>query len=193
MSSGVTIREISLFAAAAGPGSFTGLRIGLATVKALAATLGRPCIGIPTLHAVARAGGVSDTTVALLPAGRGELFAQLLSVSPDGVVTEQDAASHLPAYAIIEKYGSLRNVNWAGAGAHSQRGFLQAQAENAGVEFETGSAESGGWKLAVKEENLAPEIAALAQRRLPPGPADTAESLRAIYVRPSDPELKACQ
>lgn len=193
ISSGVTIREIDLFAVAAGPGSFTGLRIGLATVKALAATLDRPSIGIPTLQAVARAGGASNATVALLPAGRGELFAQLLSVSSDGLVTEQDAPAHLPVHAIIEKYGSMSKVTWAGAGAHSQRDFLQAQAENAGFEFETGSAEAVGWKLALREENLAPEIAVLAQQHLPAGPGDAAESLRAIYVRPSDPELKACQ
>src|SRR5882762_10221523 len=82
---GITTREIELFAAAAGPGSFTGLRIGLATVKALSVTLGRPCLGVPTLRAVARAAGPSKATVALLPAGRGELFAQLFSVSFDGV------------------------------------------------------------------------------------------------------------
>lgn len=191
--SGVAIREITLFAVAAGPGSFTGLRIGLATTKALAATLDRPCVGIPTLHAVARAGGPSKATVALLPAGRGELFAQLLSVSSGGLVTEHDVAAHLPPPALIEKYGRFTDLTWAGAGAHAQRDFLQAQAESAGIEFETGGAESEGWKMAVKDENLAKEIAALAQQRLALGEQESAASLQAIYVRPSDPELKACR
>src|ERR1700704_5091138 len=44
-----SLHEVDLFACASGPGSFTGLRIGLATVKALAASLNRPCVGIPTL------------------------------------------------------------------------------------------------------------------------------------------------
>src|SRR6185295_791103 len=44
----ITLPEIDLFAVATGPGSFTGLRIGIATTKALAATLDRPTAGIPT-------------------------------------------------------------------------------------------------------------------------------------------------
>src|SRR5687767_8678007 len=46
---GVTLCDIDVFACASGPGSFTGLRIGIATVKGLAATLDRPSIGVPTL------------------------------------------------------------------------------------------------------------------------------------------------
>ena len=48
----VTLSDVSLFAVAAGPGSFTGLRIGIATVKALANTMNRACIGVPTLAIV---------------------------------------------------------------------------------------------------------------------------------------------
>src|SRR5215204_5825275 len=62
----IDLAEIDLFAVATGPGSFTGLRIGIATVKGLAATLDRPCSGIPTLHAVALAAGASHRSVALL-------------------------------------------------------------------------------------------------------------------------------
>src|SRR5678816_1704804 len=89
----IATREVDLFAAASGPGSFTGLRIGLATVRGLAATLDRPCAGIPTLHAIAHAAGTSASTVALLPAGRGEVFVQLLAVS-DSTVEDLDDAQH---------------------------------------------------------------------------------------------------
>src|SRR5687767_1095270 len=63
----ITLSQIDLFAVATGPGSFTGLRIGIATTKALAATLDRQTVGIPTLEAVALSGGVSAESVALLP------------------------------------------------------------------------------------------------------------------------------
>src|SRR5215212_8632457 len=86
----VDLPEIDLFAVANGPGSFTGLRIGIATIKGLAATLGGPCAGVPTLQAVALAAGESRRSVALLPAGRGEVFAQLFSVMKDGFVTALD-------------------------------------------------------------------------------------------------------
>ena len=73
----IALRDIKLFATASGPGSFTGLRIGLATIKAFAATFDRSCIGVPTLEAIAYASGAPGYTYALLPAGRGEVFAQM--------------------------------------------------------------------------------------------------------------------
>src|ERR1043166_623128 len=56
----IKLSEVDLFAVAAGPGSFTGLRIGIATIKALAATLARPTAAVPTLQAIALAGGASE-------------------------------------------------------------------------------------------------------------------------------------
>jgi tRNA threonylcarbamoyladenosine biosynthesis protein TsaB len=186
-----SIQDVDLFAASVGPGSFTGLRIGLATVKGLAATLGRPCAGIPTLHAVASAAGPSNATVALLPAGRGELFCQLLSVYPDGSVTERDVAAHLPPAAVIEKYVMLGDLRWAGSGAHLYRDLIREQAIKAGTSIDEDGTGSGGWQIAAREEDLAQTIAALASERFHTGKAESAESLRAIYVRPSDPELRA--
>jgi tRNA threonylcarbamoyladenosine biosynthesis protein TsaB len=185
-----SIQDVDLFAASVGPGSFTGLRIGLATVKGLAATLGRPCAGVPTLHAVARAAGPSSATVALLPAGRGELFCQLLSVSADGTVTERDVAAHLPPATVMEKYGKVGDLKWAGSGAHLYRDLIREQAIKAGTSIDEDGNGSGGWQMAPRNEDLAQTIAALASERFQAGKADSAESLRAIYVRPSDPELR---
>jgi len=50
---GMRIEEIDLFGAVVGPGSFTGVRIGVSTVKALAHSAGKPCIGIDALEALA--------------------------------------------------------------------------------------------------------------------------------------------
>ena len=175
-STGLT--QIDLFAVAAGPGSFTGLRIGIATVKALAATLDRPCAAVPTLHAVALSGGPAESSVALLPAGRGEVFAQLFSVSGDGVVTALDEAAHIAPVKMIEKYGSLENVLWCGAGANAQRELIES------------AAESKNWRIASPNENLARYVTTLALESFRQNRLVEPDALQAIYVRPSDAELK---
>ena len=50
---GVLLEDVDLIACAHGPGSFTGIRIGIATVKGLAWALQKPCIGVSTLEAMA--------------------------------------------------------------------------------------------------------------------------------------------
>ena len=51
--SGTAMEEIDVFGAVVGPGSFTGVRIGVSTVKALAHAMGKPCIGVDALEALA--------------------------------------------------------------------------------------------------------------------------------------------
>ncbi len=196
---GLSLEDVELFACAAGPGSFTGLRIGIATLKALAATLQRPCVGVPTLQAIAHAAGPSRATVALLPAGRGEVFVQMFSVSHDGHVIEVDTAAHLSPQRVIEKYSVYEDMTWAGTGAHLHRDFLRDYAHEQGIAF---TEQSHGlpehikeqraklWTLAAKEANLARHVAALALQVFQSGQLQSPHSLSAIYVRLSDAELK---
>lgn len=195
---GLELSQVDLFACASGPGSFTGLRIGIATLKGLAASLERPCLGIPTLHAVAHGAGPSPATVAVLPAGRGEVFAQLLSVSETGVVTALDSPAHLSPQKLLERYTSSGNLKWAGAGAHLQRDFLASQAQREGIYFATTATENNLaveqhgrsiWLLASEEQNLARHVGALALELFRTGDIQSPHSVKAIYVRPSDAEL----
>lgn len=188
-----TIQDMQLFAATSGPGSFTGLRIGLATIKALAATLKRPCLGVPTLQVIAHTAGVSDATVSLLPAGRGEGFVQLFSVTSD--VTELDSAGHLPPALAIERYGSLPTLKWVGPGAVIYRDLIESNARELGFAFNVAEVNDGettgdGWLLVARDVNLTKHVAAIAWRRFQTRELEQAESLTAIYVRPSDAELK---
>lgn len=70
---GIGSQDVGLYAAGAGPGSFTGVRIGLAAAKALAAAQGKPCFGISNLAAMAKAGGATSRA-AFLDARRGEIY-----------------------------------------------------------------------------------------------------------------------
>ncbi|MDX6667189.1 MAG: tRNA threonylcarbamoyladenosine biosynthesis protein TsaB [Solirubrobacteraceae bacterium] len=76
-SGGCTLNDVELIAAGTGPGSFTGLRIGIATARALAQAQKVPLAGIGTLRALAVGAGEGPErlVVAVLDARRGEAFA----------------------------------------------------------------------------------------------------------------------
>ncbi|MFN4288326.1 MAG: tRNA (adenosine(37)-N6)-threonylcarbamoyltransferase complex dimerization subunit type 1 TsaB [Brevundimonas sp.] len=78
-------QTVDQIAASCGPGSFTGLRVGLAFAEGLALALGVPCRGFSTLHALAleagkaAAEGSGDWVVAAIDARRGQVYAQALN------------------------------------------------------------------------------------------------------------------
>lgn len=194
----LSVRDVELFAAAAGPGSFTGLRAGVATLKALSVTLKRPAAGVPTLHAVAYAARPAERLVALVPAGRGEVFAQFLSADAGGEVRELSAPAHLPPARLFElAAGFGSGLTWAGGGAYKYLEQIREAARARGFNFTEASgegAEAGGWVLAPLTAALALSVARLAQARFGRGEALGAGELRPLYVRPSDAELhEQCQ
>lgn len=184
---GLRLGDVDLFAAAIGPGSFTGLRIGLATVKSMAVAVDKKCIGVSTLAAVAHAAGESARTVALLPAGRGEVFAQMFSVIGDEI-TALDEAMHISPKALLLKYGGFDTITWAGEGAQAQLEFLRAETERRGIPLTTTSGNE--WSIAPQNEKIAESVAQLASREYRAGRVIEPQNLRANYVRPSDAEMK---
>ena len=73
---GLSALQLDGFAVTAGPGSFTGLRVGLSTVQGLALATGRPCYAACTLDVLAcRIEGAAPQRVALMDAFRGEVYA----------------------------------------------------------------------------------------------------------------------
>ena len=99
---GATLAEVDAFAVTVGPGSFTGIRIGLAAARGLALAGKRPLIGLSTLEVLAA--GVSDDErewpiLAALDAGRGRLYAQLFDCSLAALSQpEALAAEALPGF-----------------------------------------------------------------------------------------------
>ncbi len=77
-SGGLTLRDIDLYAVAAGPGSFTGVRVGLTTVKAWSEVYGGPIAAVSRLEAIAsESNGPSAYVAAFIDARRNQIFAAL--------------------------------------------------------------------------------------------------------------------
>jgi tRNA threonylcarbamoyladenosine biosynthesis protein TsaB len=81
----LSIQKVDGFGAASGPGSFTGLRVGLAAIKGFAAVLNKPIATVSVLEALAIASGVRGQVFAALDAQRGEVFLGLYDVRPEMV------------------------------------------------------------------------------------------------------------
>jgi tRNA threonylcarbamoyladenosine biosynthesis protein TsaB len=72
---GLTFRDVDRIGVGVGPGTFTGLRIGVATARALAQAGGAAVVAVSTLQALAHAAGSDGPVLAVLDARRGEAFA----------------------------------------------------------------------------------------------------------------------
>ncbi len=98
---GRSLRDCAAVAVSQGPGSFTGLRAGIATAKGLAFSLGVPLYGIPTLAALAANAPPGTSPVcAVLNARRGEVFRAYFDRGPAGARRlEPDALLPLTAFA----------------------------------------------------------------------------------------------
>ena len=84
---GLRLEDLDAFAAASGPGSFTGVRIALACVKGLAEATGKAAFGVSNLAALARFGS-TDYRVPVIDARRGEVYAAVYDASGRVIVEE---------------------------------------------------------------------------------------------------------
>ena len=102
---GISLKDISCVAASAGPGSFTGIRIGVSSARALAQAMGVPCIGAPTLQSfLFNIDGYDGIVCPILDARRGEVYGGAFRfVETDGGVEEIEEIVAGGAYP-IEKY-----------------------------------------------------------------------------------------
>jgi tRNA threonylcarbamoyladenosine biosynthesis protein TsaB len=105
------LAAVEAFAVSAGPGSFTGLRVGIATVKGLAFESGLPVAAVSTLAALAlRAPRTRDPIVAVLDARRDEVYAADFARNagalepgelPEGLYSAEELARRLPRRCIL--------------------------------------------------------------------------------------------
>ena len=98
---GLTAKDVACFAGGTGPGSFTGVRVGLTVVKGLGEAVGCPVVGVSNLRAMAAFGSTALRAV-VLDARRGEVYgavydATLQCVQPETVIRFADWVAGLPA------------------------------------------------------------------------------------------------
>jgi tRNA threonylcarbamoyladenosine biosynthesis protein TsaB len=175
---GVARERLDLLAVAAGPGGFTGLRIGLAAIQGLAMTLNKPVAGVSTLDALAAqaAAGEAQLIVPWMDAQRGDVFATLVERASKQTI-EPPVAEH-PA-AVLERWRAQlasRTVHFIG----------DAVARDADLIARAGD---GRWTVTLPEA-LAPQVASIGREMAREGQAGAPHALTPIYVRRPDAEIE---
>jgi tRNA threonylcarbamoyl adenosine modification protein YeaZ len=114
---GRTFGDLSAIGVSIGPGSFTGVRVGVATARGLALALGIPAIGVDTLEAIAaeaRAGFPHRPVLAAIDGRRGDLYCAVYA--PDGGVLAGPAAISVGAAVLLtRRHGAMLAGDGSGA------------------------------------------------------------------------------
>ena len=164
---GFSKQDIAAFAVASGPGSFTGLRVGLAAVKALAEVLEKPIAAVSLLEAVALAGRSRGKVVAALDAGRSECYigeyevaAERARMMAERLVTQEE---------LVEAAAGLTVITSDKIAAEAARGK--------GIQVEE------------IDRPGSDAIARAGWRKIQAGDTVSPEQLEANYIRRSDAEI----
>jgi len=164
---GFTKNDIDAFAVASGPGSFTGLRIGLAAVKGLAEVLEKPIAAVSLLQVCAFSSEMQGKVMAALDAGRGEVYvgeyeihSSVYVVSCEYLVTKAEFLQQARGWSVATPDALLFDV-----------------------------ATAAGLSVALLPPISAGAVAGLGWRNLQRGEIVTPEQLEANYIRRTDAEM----
>jgi len=163
---GYSKTDLEAFAVASGPGSFTGLRVGLAAVKALAEALQKPIVAVSLLEAVACSGRARGRVLAALDAGRGDVYVGDYELEPQSRMHSERLLSR-EEFVVVAK----------GKDAVTPDARLVEMVRATGIQIEL-----------IDYPNSA-VIAQLGREHLRRGQTVHPEELEANYIRRSDAEI----
>ena len=174
---GLAPADLDGLAVSVGPGSFTGLRVGIATVKALAMALDLPVAAVPTLDALASRLPFADAPVCpILDARKSEVYLSLYRWRDGGMAREWDYLALPPELAAARLDAP---VILLGDGIEACRPWLDRLGAEARV------------APAAQRMPSAASVAVLGRAALSAGEGVGADSLAPLYLRPPEAELKA--
>lgn len=166
----LTIGSVEAFAVTTGPGSFTGLRVGIATVQGLALATRRVCLGVPALDVLAaRIRGAAAVLVAMIDGYRDDVFAA--TYDAEARLTSERVL--LPPDRFLEDLPA--SAAFIGDGALRYRDLILARRPQA--------------LFPDRSLFLAGSLARLAGTRLAAGEGTAPEDLRPLYIRGADIRL----
>jgi tRNA threonylcarbamoyladenosine biosynthesis protein TsaB len=184
---GLSVGEIDLFAVASGPGSFTGLRIGIATIQGLAVSTGRRIVAVSALEALAQSvAGTPETFVATwMDARRQDVFTALYRIadagrfSPERLVEIEEPLVGKPATTLGRWGSGMRDasVTFVGDGAIQYADTISRCART-------------GWEVLPDVPLLAGTIGRMAAARAERGDTIRPAAVHPLYVRRPDAEIE---
>jgi tRNA threonylcarbamoyladenosine biosynthesis protein TsaB len=193
----IPVGDIGVFAVATGPGSFTGLRIGIATMQGLALANAKPLVGVSSFEALATLANAPRVAV-WIDAWRGEVYGALYSAAPKDSATSKDVALRHSAEGSAPKNAVdlleigepivappsnlLAGRAMASAIAHSDLVFIGDGA----VKYRDALPSR---RVIEPTPLLAGAIAQLARARAEQGETPPPHAIRPLYVRRPDAEL----
>jgi tRNA threonylcarbamoyladenosine biosynthesis protein TsaB len=159
--------DIGAFIVVAGPGSFTGLRVGLAAIKALAEILQKPIVPVSLLEVIARATETYGNVIAALDAGRGEVYAGEYEPTPNYVIPFGEQLLSMSEFVSVARMTVVATPD----------NKLAESLRSAGVPVIPMDRLSAGW------------IARVGWQKFHAGQTVSPEQLDANYIRRSDAEI----